>query len=166
MGEIIRCWPLESDAYPAFELTIKEPPLTGDSLGLKTWGSSYLLAQMLHTFASGSLAHLISHPQQGSSIQVLELGSGTGLLGLAAATIWRTHVVLSDLPSIMPNLASNVEQNRPVIEAFGGSVDAGALTWGGEEHESDQALFQKKNQFEVSLSGLTRNTRVMLNCCA
>ncbi len=98
MGEITRRWPFESDGYARFELTIREPPITGDSLGLKTWGSSYLLAQNLHQFASDQLSHLVNDSSDSKSLAVLELGSGTGLLGLAAACIWRTSVVLHRSP--------------------------------------------------------------------
>lgn len=148
MGEIIRRWPFEDDEYDPFELVIKEPPLTGDNLGLKTWGSSYVLAQMLHTIGQTSLSHLLG-ANNDQKPTVLELGSGTGLLGLAAAAVWGTHVILSDLPEIIPNLSYNVEKNRPVIEERGGSVVAGALTWGGEEDEIDPDLFPTKNTFKV-----------------
>ncbi|KAI0126463.1 putative methyltransferase-domain-containing protein [Xylariales sp. AK1849] len=148
MGEITRRWPFASQASPTFELIVREPPITGDALGLKTWGSSYLLAQILDRIALQSLSHLFSSPAAGSSLNVLELGSGTGLLGLAAAAMWRTRVSLSDLPNIVPNLAFNVEGNRDMIESLGGSVVAGALTWGGSPGGDDE-LFAKKNQFQI-----------------
>ncbi|KAK1828516.1 putative methyltransferase-domain-containing protein [Podospora conica] len=125
MGEITRQWP-----FPTFTLSIREPPLTGDALGLKTWTSSYILAQLLPSLA----LHLFpaSHPLPPPKI--LELGAGTGLLGLAAACLWRgADVVLTDLPLIVPNLAHNVALNRAAVEACGGgAVEAAALTWGGE----------------------------------
>ncbi len=132
MGEMVRRWPFDGHGcYPPFELVIREPALTGDSLGLKTWGSSYALAQMLHDFSGSSLRHLLSAGRGGgSAVSVLELGSGTGLLGLAAAAIWQTDVVLSDLPTIMPNLVANGDQNRATLESRGGHIRAGALTWG------------------------------------
>lgn len=149
MGEITRRWPFDGDGYTAFDLVVREPPLTGDNLGLKTWGSSYVLAQMLHNVGESSLSHLL-HPKDGRlKPSILELGSGTGLLGLAAAPIWQAHVILSDLPEIVPNLAHNVQVNRPTIEARGGSVEAGALTWGGEEDEIDEVLFPNKNTFKI-----------------
>lgn len=149
MGEIIRRWPFEGDGYAPFELAIKEPPLTGDNLGLKTWGSSYVLAQMLHNIGQTSLSHLLSPGTDLPRPPVLELGSGTGLLGLAAAAVWRSHVILSDLPGIVPNLSYNVEKNRQMIEERGGSVVAGALTWGGGEDEIDSVLFPTKNSYKV-----------------
>lgn len=155
MGEIVRKWPFESYEYASFDLTIKEPPLVGDSLGFKTWGSSYLLALMLDGFAASSLSHLLNESRDSPFVPVVELGSGTGLLGLAAAAIWQTHVVLSDLPTIMPNLMENIDRNRKIVESLGGSLDAGALTWGGDVDETDQDLFQNKHLFKVSLQSFT-----------
>ncbi|KAK4242643.1 hypothetical protein C8A03DRAFT_39984 [Achaetomium macrosporum] len=137
MGEITRRWPFENQDYGIFSLTIREPPLTGDSLGLKTWGSSYALAQLLHEFSTGPLAHLFLPGVISMPDEVLELGSGTGLLGLAAACIWKTSVVLTDLPNIIPNLAHNASINREVVEGRGGRVEVAPLTWGGAAHEID-----------------------------
>jgi len=95
MGEITRRWPFREDALtPTFELIIREPPLTGDSLGLKTWASSYVLAQSLPSIGSTALFRLFDESLGQPRPSVLELGSGTGLLGLAAAALWKAHVVL------------------------------------------------------------------------
>lgn len=149
MGEITRRWPFDGDGYTAFDLVVREPPLTGDNLGLKTWGSSYVLAQMLYTIGEASLSHLLRPKDGKPKPPVLELGSGTGLLGLAAAPIWKAHVNLSDLPEIMPNLLHNVQANQSTIQARGGSVEAGALTWGGKADEIDNVLFPTKNTFKI-----------------
>lgn len=148
MGEITRCWPFENRAYGAFSLAIREPPLTGDSLGLKTWGSSYALAKLLHELAAGPLAHLFVPGATSTPEEVLELGSGTGLLGLAAACIWKTNVVLTDLPTIIPNLAHNAALNLEVIEGCGGKARVAPLTWGGDEEDVDP-MFRKLNRYEV-----------------
>ncbi|KAI0009424.1 putative methyltransferase-domain-containing protein [Xylariaceae sp. FL0662B] len=149
MGEFTRRWPFESQGSSPFELIIREPPITGDSLGLKTWGSSYLLAQQLGTITAGSLSHLLASRQRDVPMKVLELGSGTGLLGMAAAAIWETDVVLTDLPNILPNLNFNIQRNRQAIEAIGGSVDSGILVWGS--HDDNAEIFAKKNQFKIIL---------------
>ncbi|RYC59856.1 hypothetical protein CHU98_g6350 [Xylaria longipes] len=120
MGEITRRWPFQNRQVP-FELTVREPPITGDSLGHKTWGSSFLMAQLLDSFKSKSLPHLLTSGRR-ESTSVLELGSGTGLLGIATAAMWQVEVVLSDLPDIMPNLDYNIEQNRAIVERLGGSI--------------------------------------------
>ncbi|KAH8682184.1 putative methyltransferase-domain-containing protein [Xylariales sp. PMI_506] len=150
MGEITRKWPFESQAYPAFELVVREPPITGDALGLKTWGSSYFLARLLDQIGHRSLSHILGPSEDNVAPSVLELGSGTGLLGMAAAAIWKTEVLLSDLPTIVPNLAFNVEKNHETIAALGGSMKAGALTWGGLPEEDDE-IFAKRNQFKIIL---------------
>ncbi|KAK4147758.1 S-adenosylmethionine-dependent methyltransferase [Dichotomopilus funicola] len=148
MGEITRCWPFSSRDYGAFDLTIREPPLVGDSLGLKTWGSSYALAQLLQDIAARCLTHLFVLGAMSSSHEVLELGSGTGLLGLAAACTWRTSVVLTDLPEIIPNLAYNVSLNQKVVEDRGGKVEATPLTW-GSGREGTAAMFRELNRYKL-----------------
>ncbi|KAL1861681.1 hypothetical protein VTK73DRAFT_6977 [Phialemonium thermophilum] len=150
MGEITRIWPFRSHgSRPAFELTIREPPLTGDHLGLKTWGSSYVLAQLLPRFAATSFSHLF--PLGRTEPSVLELGSGTGLLGMSAACAWAASVVLTDLPAIVPNLAHNADRNRDTVESLGGDVSAAPLTWGGSTEESD-ARFQDRHRFKLVLA--------------
>ncbi|GJN70432.1 hypothetical protein PLIIFM63780_002975 [Purpureocillium lilacinum] len=172
MGDITRRWPFSprSDAdalgseasssnptalmasYEPFELIIREPALTGDSLGFKTWGSSYVLAQHLPRLGATSLFKFFDESLGHSPPSVVELGSGTGLLGLAAAALWKVPVALSDLPNIVPNLKHNAEANSALVEARGGSLTVGPLTWGGDEDEIDQELFGTPFQFKIVLA--------------
>ncbi len=119
-----RTWKLWDDV----SLIIHEPPLTGDNLGLKTWASSYMLAKRIETIAA---KHKLKEPELDSDppLKVLELGSGTGLVGLAAAALWRCPVVLTDLPEIVPNLRRNAQLNRKVIHQRGGCVTVETLDW-------------------------------------
>lgn len=164
MGEIVRSWPFdggeegeegaslsEADGQrQPFELVIKEPALTGDSLGFKTWGSSYVLAQELPRLATTVLSPLLSESVGDPKPDVLELGSGTGLLGLAAAALWRVPVTLSDLPNIVPNLKANADTNADLIRARGGSLQVGPLTWGGKgDDQIDPELFGRPFKFKV-----------------
>ena len=86
---------------------LHEPSLTSDHLGFKTWTSSVLLSRRLT-----SLQQYL--PQ--SQLRVLELGAGTGLVGIAAACAWGAKVTLTDLPDILPNLQMNTDRNGGVIE--------------------------------------------------
>ncbi|KAI3340692.1 putative methyltransferase-domain-containing protein [Ustulina deusta] len=148
MGEMTRRWPFQNRQVP-FELIVREPPITGDSLGHKTWGSSFLMAQLLDSFTSGSLAHLLA-PGRRESLKVLELGSGTGLLGIASSAMWQADVVLSDLPDILPNLDYNIEQNRATVERLGGNISSGVLIWGSGS--GNDAKFSPGNQFNIILA--------------
>lgn len=103
------------------KITIHEPALTADNLGLKTWASSYMLAKRLYRISIPSTMT--------PDCPVLELGSGTGLVGIAAAAVWGASVWLTDLPEIVPNLSRNIDANQKVIEAAGSSASAAVLDW-------------------------------------
>lgn len=102
---------------------LREPSLTEDNLGLKTWTSSLLLSQRLPDLRK----YIVDNCSK-----VLELGSGTGLVGMAAACAWNVSVLLTDLPEIVPNLQYNLERNRNLIEENHGSVAARQLDWADE----------------------------------
>jgi lysine methyltransferase len=147
MGELVRTWSFEIQGPERFELIVKEPAITGDNLGFKTWGSSYRLALELERLSATSLSEVLGSPRP----RVLELGSGTGLLGLAAAAIWKTHVILSDLPDIVSNLTANTERNADLLASRGGSVEVGTLVWGSPPRVgNNEPLFRVPNQFKVA----------------
>ncbi|SCU92646.1 LAFA_0F11958g1_1 [Lachancea sp. 'fantastica'] len=94
-------------------IRLHEPALTADNLGLKTWGASLVLAQKLcqkNEMWTGNNHHL----------RVLELGAGTGLVGIALlkklCEIGKGSIAasfhLTDLPEIVPNLKKNVQLNN------------------------------------------------------
>ncbi|KAL6706444.1 Protein-lysine N-methyltransferase rrg1 [Coniothyrium glycines] len=120
MGAISRRFRIPTSSS-SFDLDIHEPALTGDDLGLKTWAASYLLAKRLHTFDLTSTTRECGE-------KILELGAGTGLVGLAMAGLG-ADVVLTDLPSICPNLNRNAQQNSALVQNRGGSVQTAVLDW-------------------------------------
>lgn len=62
--------------------------------------------------------------------RILELGAGTGLVGLAAsALIPASSIHLTDLPSILPNLLHNTDFNAHLAARCGSVVTAGVLDW-------------------------------------
>lgn len=103
------------------ELSLHEPSLTEDHLGFKTWASSYVLAKRLCGLD-------LPCPRNGRH-RILELGSGTGLVGMAAAAVLKAAVLLTDLPEIEGNLAKNVSQNLEVIKSEDGSATTAVLDW-------------------------------------
>ena len=96
-------------------------------MGHKTWLASYLLARRL-----AKLRHLLPpFPNQASTSpsRILELGSGTGLLGIAAAALYPDAVVhLTDLGAIVPNLKANVKANEAVF-LKNNHPSVGVLDW-------------------------------------
>lgn len=104
------------------DLAIHEPALTADNLGLKTWASSYQLAKRLHQMC-------LPKVPESKGYHVLELGAGTGLVGLAAAAAMGWRVCLTDLPEIVPNLQRNAEANMEVIASRDGCACVGTLDW-------------------------------------
>jgi len=114
--------PPEFDNNNMVQLTLYEPPMTSDNLGLKTWASSYLLAKQLCVLQQ----HV---PNLAADASILELGAGTGLVGMAAALIFERHTILTDLPEIVPNLEQNARSNSEVISSCGGTISAAVLDW-------------------------------------
>ena len=116
MPEMLRTWIIPATSQVSeIRLTIREPSLTGDNLGLKTWGTAFTMAKKLEEFGIGDLKHLLDRDLDFLDMGVLELGSGTGLFGLAATAIWQVPVHLTDLPEICNNLHFNVNQNHHVV---------------------------------------------------
>lgn len=120
-------------------LTLHEPSITADNLGMKTWVSSYLLSRRLHQFLestselvpSGPTAPSTASTQPVKSLRALELGSGTGLVGLAFAALQgkSASIHLTDLPEIVPNLAHNTALNVELLTSTEATVTTGVLDW-------------------------------------
>ncbi|CCK69294.1 S-adenosylmethionine-dependent methyltransferase KNAG_0C01800 [Huiozyma naganishii CBS 8797] len=98
-------------------VTLYEPSLTNDNLGWKTWGSSLILSRILIDKLPFPEPPKVGHPP----FRVLELGSGTGLVGISWACKWRElygiedsnlQIYLTDLPEIVDNLKKNVQLNK------------------------------------------------------
>jgi len=67
--------------------------------------------------------------------KVLELGAGTGAVGLVAATLGAKRVVITDLPRILPLLQEGIALNPNLS-----NIEARALSWGHQE-DLDQLDF-------------------------
>ncbi|KAM3159950.1 Protein-lysine N-methyltransferase EFM2 [Lachancea thermotolerans] len=89
---------------------LHEPALTSDNLGLKTWGASLVLAR--------KLCENFSKFERQRDLRILELGAGTGLVGISLALKMlesnsghNCSMHLTDLPEIVTNLKENVKIN-------------------------------------------------------
>merc|ERR1712150_26635 len=59
--------------------------------------------------------------------RVLELGAGTGLVGLAAAALYQAQTVITDLQDLVPLIERNIKLNGSVCEPY---ASARTLKWG------------------------------------
>ena len=105
-------------------ITLHEPSLTADDLGHKTWAASFLLSKRLQSLRLPALKST-----KGSRPRVLELGAGTGLVGLSMAALYPTTVHLTDLAAIVPNLTGNAIANAEVVSKRGSTTEVFELDW-------------------------------------
>ncbi|KAG8630111.1 hypothetical protein KVT40_001730 [Elsinoe batatas] len=136
-----------AEEVPHVEISIHEPALTADNLGFKTWAASYVLARNWASLATKIPAvQSCRHGHTAQTELMLELGGGTGLVGIAAAAVLGVRILLTDLPLIASNLARNVRDNSEIVEAAGATADVAVLDWsqpgillqvqdGGDTHE-------------------------------
>jgi predicted nicotinamide N-methyase len=98
-------------------ITLTDNPLDNHdyaSVGAQTWGGAYVLADLFADFPDELLP-----PPTSTTLRVLELGAGTGLVGLALTRLLHlrgqaTHTVVTDFyPSVLENLRRNVTMNFP-----------------------------------------------------
>merc|ERR1719348_1992061 len=93
----------------------------GDT-GVVVWDAAIVLAKYLQTVQA-----------QLQSRSVIELGSGTGAVGLSAATLGASPVLLTDLPALKDLIQHNISLNSSVISSEKCTV--APLVWGDKEQE-------------------------------
>ena len=102
--------------------------------GLVVWDASVCFLRFLE-----------ANPREAEALRgaaVLELGAGTGLLGIALAHRLGCRVVMTDLDSVVPNLEANLRANplppgcagacRVMAHAWAGAADAAVMAAAGE----------------------------------
>ena len=74
------------------------------------------------------LAYYLDQTYSLANRKVLELGAGTGLVGIVAAALG-AEVVLTDQTSVIDQTRKNIRQNAAQIEAGGGAAECLVLDW-------------------------------------
>ena len=106
----------KTEESPYIDLRIRDTTLIGHSTGHRTWGAAPLLSQLMaqdvdHFFPTNAAS-------EGSRLRVLELGAGTGLVGVLAAKLLEASgrdfsMELTDWqPIILDNLRHNLALNN------------------------------------------------------
>lgn len=90
--------------YAGTMLRIREQVNQGTGTGLNLWDGAILLAKYLEQF-----------PENVQGKYVLELGSGCGMVGIAAAILGARKTTLTDLSYTLPIMKANVERNMSNI---------------------------------------------------
>ncbi|KAF9354463.1 hypothetical protein BGX26_007684 [Mortierella sp. AD094] len=118
-GAMTRTWTYKTN--PPQSLQIHDPSFTGGDVGFKTFGSAYLLSKHI---AHGDIPQLEPWTRAASTPptttlplpKILELGSGTGLVGFAATLFSNPRgpkVILSDYhPNVISTLRHNSALNH------------------------------------------------------
>ncbi|XP_062921658.1 protein-lysine methyltransferase METTL21D [Mobula hypostoma] len=123
-------------------------------VGCVVWDAALVLAKYLETssFYRGS-----SHVFSGKN--VVELGSGTGVVGLMASTLG-ANVILTDLEELQDLLNINIKDNKHLVT---GSIQAKVLKWGetvkGLPSEPDYILVADCIYYEQSLEPLLKTIK-------
>lgn len=118
----------------SIDSTVTTRQLHSRGLSFQLWPAASTLVSLLDDSRTGPLsATLSSLCTDQKRLRILELGSGTGLVGIVAAAILSANVTLTDLPHVLPNLQFNVDTNAAVVAAAGGSLQVSSLRWGEVE---------------------------------
>ncbi|CAG8613557.1 10337_t:CDS:2, partial [Paraglomus brasilianum] len=131
-GAIIREWHFATplDSTPSITLRIRDSTFVDDNVGFKTWGSAYLLAKLISSGSSIPLTSLRSR-------SAMELGTGTGLVGLACATLGCPRVVLTDYhPQVLSNAAYNIQ----LVQSLQSEILLHRLDWQEIAEGADKAI--------------------------
>ncbi|KAM0001662.1 putative lysine methyltransferase, S-adenosyl-L-methionine-dependent methyltransferase [Helianthus debilis subsp. tardiflorus] len=86
---------------------------------------------------SAAITNAVTTVNRGKRLRILELGSGTGVVGIAASAILGADVTVTDLPHVLPNIKFNADVNASVVGTRGGGVHVAALSWGKVEEMED-----------------------------
>ncbi|XP_062001007.1 uncharacterized protein LOC133718203 [Rosa rugosa] len=142
---------LRQHSLPSIESTIVTRQLPSQGLSFQLWPAATTLLTLLDDHrrdpTTSPLGPTLSALDSGRRLKILELGSGTGLVGIAAAATLGACVTVTDLPHVVDNLKFNAELNAAVLGGSGGSVRVAALRWG--EAEDAEAIGR---EFDIVLA--------------
>lgn len=110
-------------------------------IGAVVWDCALNLCRVMHSLPEfhrsspcGGNNHYSCPHRNIRSMRVLDLGSGTGIVGLVASILGAGEVILSDIPEIVPLIEKNLQQNGAILSLLqrhgAGRVRSLSLPWG------------------------------------
>ncbi|ESQ45443.1 hypothetical protein EUTSA_v10010630mg [Eutrema salsugineum] len=123
----------------SIESTVVIRQLPSQGISFKLWLPATTLVTLLDNYRRDPINSpltrtLSSFTSDGSDsstrLNIVELGSGTGIVGIAAAATLGANVTLTDLPNVIENLRFNADANAEVVARSGGKIHVAALRWG------------------------------------
>ena len=135
---------LQSHTASAEHAKEAKASVDGLATGSTVWDAGIVCAA--HVYAS----HAELAARDSAQLRCVDLGSGTGVVGLAAAASGAfSHVVLTDLPSVVPFTQRNVDANASATGTT--EVSAVALRW--EESADLRAVAAAHGPFDLIVGG-------------
>lgn len=130
--------PVQHQSYhlTSVDSTVVIRQLPSQGLSFQLWPAANTFVNLLDLYKASNtdpLSTAITNVKSRSRLRVLELGSGTGVVGIAASAILGADVTVTDLPHVLSNLKFNVDANSGVLAPRGGQVHVAALGWGNKE---------------------------------
>ena len=124
------------------QVRIAEGACVGIGSGGKIWGGGLVMA-----------AALCCARDVVRGLNILELGSGTGITGIIAASLGARSVVLSDgVPRVLEDLRRSCELSREAIAEGGAEVSVSYLNWNDEDVKQDADLCASHKPFDLVLA--------------
>lgn len=115
----------------SIESTVVIHQLPSLGISFKLWLPATTLVTLLDNYRrdpnNSPLTRTISFS---SPLNIVELGSGTGIVGIAAAATLGANVTVTDLPNVVENLRFNADANGEVVARSGGKIHVASLRWG------------------------------------
>ncbi|KAF5791363.1 putative lysine methyltransferase, S-adenosyl-L-methionine-dependent methyltransferase [Helianthus annuus] len=119
-------------------VVIRQLPSQG--LSFQLWPAATTFVKLLDSYNpsntdsfSAAVTNAVTTVNCRKRLRILELGSGTGVVGIAASAILGADVTVTDLPHVLPNIKFNADVNASVVGPRGGGVHVAALSWGKVE---------------------------------
>nr|GAT60923.1 predicted protein [Mycena chlorophos] len=137
-GVLTRNLDFFSPSLGQFNLSVRDIPLQDGmaSVGAQTWGGACVLAEVIVTEPRQFL-----HSRGAAALRVLELGAGTGMVGMTLAKIAHklrvpVEVVCTDAyPPALENLAINISSNFSAV-SDSCSITSLPLDWSAVANQS------------------------------